>query len=223
MNEKVLGIETTSRQGSVALIDRGICIDEHILDYPLKHSNYMMPAIDSLLNTHGVVLDEIDTIAVGIGPGSFTGIRVGIAIAKGLVFGRQQPRIVGIQSMQNIALSCPERATTVIVVVYAQKNEFFTQQFRRENDMFVPVTQCEIRKADEIQREPDCVICGPDIERFAVSGELPGRIIEHPVYPTARMTACCIETVTDRSENELRPLYVRRSEAEVKGPKEYGL
>ncbi|KUK07822.1 MAG: Glycoprotease family, partial [Caldanaerobacter subterraneus] len=80
---KVLAIESSSRTAGVALVDDNGIIGEYSINY-LKHSVILMPMIDELLKRCGVSIGDITHIAVSEGPGSFTGLRIGAATAKGL-------------------------------------------------------------------------------------------------------------------------------------------
>src|SRR3712207_287556 len=101
----ILGIDTSTKLCSVALYDseKGI-LGEINVTVPKNHSNVILPMIDQLFSFAGKTVEEIERIAVGIGPGSFTGIRVGMAIAKGLAIGKNIS-IVGISGLDALARS----------------------------------------------------------------------------------------------------------------------
>ena len=80
----VLGIETSSRVGSVALAEGGVVVARRLLPEPSRHSAGLIPAIEEVLGERGLDVDELVGIAVGAGPGSFTGVKVAAAAAKGL-------------------------------------------------------------------------------------------------------------------------------------------
>ncbi|MFN3476310.1 MAG: tRNA (adenosine(37)-N6)-threonylcarbamoyltransferase complex dimerization subunit type 1 TsaB, partial [Candidatus Methylomirabilales bacterium] len=80
----VLGIETSTMQGGVALLEEEGLIAETFLSVAATHSERLLPAIDRLFHDARLSLEEIDGIACAIGPGSFTGLRIGLSTAKGL-------------------------------------------------------------------------------------------------------------------------------------------
>ena len=92
---KILGIDTSTPIGSVALIDSDTLAAEHTLNIVQAHSSRLMPAIDTVLKWSDITADDLDGCAVGIGPGSFTGIRIGVATIKSLCYAPGIKPIVG--------------------------------------------------------------------------------------------------------------------------------
>jgi len=87
----LLGIETSTVTGSVALGDGRAVLAEVVLGIQSRHAESVLPAVEFALGTAGATLDDVEAVVVGAGPGSFTGVRVGAATAKGLVRGRGLP------------------------------------------------------------------------------------------------------------------------------------
>jgi len=111
---KVLGIETSTDQGSVALLENERLLGEFLWNLPRSHSQKLIPSIESLLHTLKIELKEIETICVGLGPGSFTGLRVGLSVAKGLAFSLGA-KIVGIPSFDALAWDLKEKDLVCIL------------------------------------------------------------------------------------------------------------
>ncbi len=84
---KILAIESSAVSASVAVSDNGRIVSENFINAGLTHSQTLMPMVKNCMETSGVSLEDIDLVAVAHGPGSFTGIRIGIAAAKGIAFG----------------------------------------------------------------------------------------------------------------------------------------
>lgn len=218
-----LGLETTSSLGTVALVRDKALLGETELEQPLRHSRYVIPAINRLLVSHGLGVSDIDIIAVGTGPGSFTGIRVGIAISKGINCD-QSIKMAGIPSLENIACQV-DSDKLVASYIYAQRNEFFVQQFRRTDVGMEPISDCVIIHAGSMadQLQQPAILAGPDFAKLQMLESAGIDRIEKPVYPRAKIAAML---AADLSEDKLvaskiLPLYVRRSEAEEKGAKVY--
>ena len=98
-----LSIDTSSQQGSVALLDDDGCRDEFVLERGLTHGREAAAAVATLLERCGCSVGELDGVAVGVGPGTYTGIRVGVTLGKTLAFARRLP-IVGVSSTVALAV-----------------------------------------------------------------------------------------------------------------------
>ena len=103
---RVLGIETTSRRGTVALLENGKVVSTRVHDSSSSHGEVMLPLVGELFAETGWARTALDRIAVGTGPGSFTGIRVGLALAKGLGLGLDRP-VLGIGSLRAMCRGVP--------------------------------------------------------------------------------------------------------------------
>ena len=103
---RVLGIETTSRRGTVALLDGDTVVSTRLHESSSSHGEVMLPLIGELFAETGWPRTALDRIAVGTGPGSFTGIRVGLALAKGIGLGLDRP-VVGVGSLRAMCRGVP--------------------------------------------------------------------------------------------------------------------
>jgi tRNA threonylcarbamoyladenosine biosynthesis protein TsaB len=125
----VLGIETSSRRGTVALLDDAHVVVTLATDVPGGHGPHLLGLIDRALAGAGWTKTVLDRIAVGTGPGSFTGIRVGIALAQGIALGLGRP-IVGVGSLRAMARTVPDTLVgTRCAFVDARRNEVFCAEY----------------------------------------------------------------------------------------------
>lgn len=120
----ILGIETSTMTGSVALMDEKRLIAEYTLNLRETHTSRLMPAIDRMLKDASLAVKDLDGIAVSLGPGSFTGLRIGIATAKGLAQGLNIP-IVGIPTLDGLAYNLFNRRDLVSPILDARKGEVY--------------------------------------------------------------------------------------------------
>jgi tRNA threonylcarbamoyladenosine biosynthesis protein TsaB len=122
---RVLGIETSTRRGSVAALEGTVTLGSLTHEVPSAHAEQVLALVERLLAEVGWSRSSIDRVAVGIGPGSFTGLRVGIALAQGIALGLARP-IVGVGSLAALASLAPatERRTR-IPVLDARRGELF--------------------------------------------------------------------------------------------------
>ena len=99
---KILSIDSSTKAASVAVIDGNKISAEYFLNTGFTHSETLMPMIESALKHSASKLSELDLIAVTVGPGSFTGVRIGVASAKGLSFTSNIP-VVGVSALEALA------------------------------------------------------------------------------------------------------------------------
>ena len=126
---KILGIDTSTPIGSIALIDGDNLVAEHTLNIVQAHSSRLMPAIDSVLKWGDITADALDGCAVGIGPGSFTGIRIGVATIKSVCYALDKP-IVGVSTLEAIAYNLRSTNGVICPLLDARRSEIYGTVFR---------------------------------------------------------------------------------------------
>ena len=118
---KILAIDTSGSNCSVAIIDNEKIISDFNLNTGTTHSQNLVPMLEQIQNFTKIDLKDIDVIACCIGPGSFTGIRIGIATAKGIALSLNKP-VIGISSLESLAYNIPTFDGTICSIIDA-KNE----------------------------------------------------------------------------------------------------
>jgi len=193
----------------------------------LTHSRRLLGMIGHMLEKHaGITIDDVDGFVAARGPGSFTGLRIGISVAKALAFAGQKP-VAGISSLDGIGFRFAWSSIPVCVMMDARRGEVYCAVYRFEKG-------CLVRKSCEQVLNPEKALdnlqeCGPVL--FAGSGVRVYRnIIEtlcrdsviahdflHSVSASA-MLSCVIgdDGFFDRPENMLYPNYIRKSDAQLK-------
>ncbi|MBU4310439.1 tRNA (adenosine(37)-N6)-threonylcarbamoyltransferase complex dimerization subunit type 1 TsaB [bacterium] len=125
----ILGIETSTMTGSIALMDEERLIAEYTLNLRETHSSRLMPAIDRILKDASLTIKDLNGIAVSLGPGSFTGLRIGIATAKGLAQGLDIP-IVGIPTLDGLAFNLSHCKDLICPILDARKGEVYCALYK---------------------------------------------------------------------------------------------
>jgi len=125
---RVLGIETSTYSGSVAIVEEGKVLGEIFFNNGPSHSEKLLPMIDCLLREVEIDKKLIDGIAVAVGPGSFTALRIGISAAKGIAFSLGIP-VVGVSSLEILALNLLFTPFVICSIIDARKNELFAAFF----------------------------------------------------------------------------------------------
>jgi tRNA threonylcarbamoyladenosine biosynthesis protein TsaB len=136
----VLGIESSTMQGGVALVGEAGLMAEYTLNIEVTHSERLLPAIDRLLLDVGVGLDALGGVAVSIGPGSFTGLRIGLGTVKGLAYATALP-VVGVPTLEALAWNVPFVREQVCAVLDARKQEVYAALFRYQDGELLRVME----------------------------------------------------------------------------------
>ncbi|MGM0507801.1 MAG: tRNA (adenosine(37)-N6)-threonylcarbamoyltransferase complex dimerization subunit type 1 TsaB [Fusobacteriota bacterium] len=146
----ILGIETSTKTGSVALYDNesGI-IAETILQVKFNHSDTLMESINNLFQISTVSKKDIDKIAVGIGPGSFTGIRIGIGTAKGLAYSLNIP-VIGINSLDILGNNISDTSRKIIPLIDARHKRAYYSVYEYKGDKIEKIKDYNVESLEEI-------------------------------------------------------------------------
>lgn len=121
---KLLGIDTSGMVASVAVMEDDILIGEYTLNYKKTHSQTLMPMLDELTKALELDFSTIDAIAVAVGPGSFTGLRIGAAAVKGLAMALDKP-VIEISTLEGLAYSCCESEKVVCPILDARRKQTY--------------------------------------------------------------------------------------------------
>jgi tRNA threonylcarbamoyladenosine biosynthesis protein TsaB len=128
---KVLGLDTATSCGSVGLIDDGRIISEYLLDIPVTHSERILGAVELVLREARCTIEDLDGWAISLGPGSFTGLRIGVSTVKGLAFATQKP-VAGVSTLDVLASQTSPTPFLICPILDARKGEVYTAFYRYE-------------------------------------------------------------------------------------------
>jgi tRNA threonylcarbamoyladenosine biosynthesis protein TsaB len=126
---KLLTIQTATPAGSVALTVGEQLLGELLLDVRRPHGSWLLGAIEQLLTAAGITAKDLDGFGVTLGPGSFTGLRVGLATVKGLALAAGKP-VAGVSTLQTLAMQAPHAAVPLCTLLDARKKEVYAGHFR---------------------------------------------------------------------------------------------
>lgn len=141
---RILALDTATASCSVAVLDGDAVRAELTLEVPRAHSTRLMPLIAQAIEESGLQRSDLELIAVGVGPGSFTGLRIGIATAKGLALGLGIPA-VGVSSLKAIALGTGAQVGLVVPMLDAKRERLFAAAYAPGNED--PATWVEVLPA----------------------------------------------------------------------------
>jgi tRNA threonylcarbamoyladenosine biosynthesis protein TsaB len=228
---KILAIETSTMLGGLAIVDDSSgLIAEARLNVKSTHSERLMTEIDHVLKQSGIGIPDIDIFAVAIGPGSFTGLRIGLSTVKGFSYATGK-QIIAVPTLEALAWNFPLSLYPVCTILDARKKEVYAALFQREAEGFTRLMEEVSLKIDRLVEKIDKLSHGGVI--FAGEGALlyKDRIIEvmggKAIFPSREKMVPSPANVASiglqkafRGEFSdpvnLVPFYIRRSEAEIK-------
>ncbi|MEO1441403.1 MAG: tRNA (adenosine(37)-N6)-threonylcarbamoyltransferase complex dimerization subunit type 1 TsaB [Chloroflexota bacterium] len=145
----LLAIDTATRLLSLAVRDEFTLLAEQTWQAPNNHTETLAPAIHSLLHNAGAAVDDLTALAVITGPGSYTGVRIGVSMAKGLAAARGLP-LVGVTSLDALAAGQPRYDGTLIAVVRAGRGRVIAGRYRWSYTRWVPRGEPRLLKWAEL-------------------------------------------------------------------------
>ena len=134
----ILNLETSSKNCSVSLSSNGDLIDSFDLeDQKYRHSELLTSSIQNILTENNLNVEDLSAISVGIGPGSFTGLRIGLSVAKGLCY-PHKINLISISSLKILANSVSSRSENTISLINDKGNYYYISMYNNELDEIFP-------------------------------------------------------------------------------------
>ena len=222
----ILAFETSAKAASVALTENGKLLGESYQNTGLTHSQTLMVMAEDLLKQCGKTMSEVTAVAVAEGPGSFTGVRIGVAAAKGLSWGGQLP-CYGVSTLEAMAVSLGIYEGHVCACMDARRSQVYNALFLVENGEITRVSEDRAIALAELKNDLEhidgpiyLVGDGAVLTHKTLSGEIPELILppEHRQHQRAVGVALLAEKKAAAGEsgdgNALSPNYLRLSQAE---------
>lgn len=148
---RILAIESSSLVASVAIVEDGVTMAEYTANFKKTHSQTLLPMIDSMVGLLGIDLATIDAIAVSGGPGSFTGLRIGSATAKGLGLALNKP-LIHIPTLDGTAYNLYGANGLICPIMDARRNQVYTGIYRFEQEFEVVMKQDAMDMGELIEK-----------------------------------------------------------------------
>ncbi len=149
---KILAFETSAKAVSVALLEEGKLLAESYQNTGLTHSQTLMVMAQDLLQQCGLTPAQLDAIAVAGGPGSFTGVRIGVAAAKGLAWGAEKP-LVGVSTLEAMAEHLAVYSGYVCPVMDARREQVYNALFRAEEGVLTRLEEDRAISLEELSAQ----------------------------------------------------------------------
>ena len=223
---RILALETSAKSVSVAVTEGGVLLAQAYQNRGLTHSVTLMPLLDDMLRSAGLTLDDIEAVAVAHGPGSFTGIRIGVSAAKGLAWAKALP-CCGVSTLAAMAYAVTDFEGIVAGAMDARRQQIYSAFFRCEGGRVTRLCDDRAVSAEQAAQELSAMpepklIVGDGAELLYAHLQSLGAVcrLASPLhrYQSAAGVAMAAEQLLAQgltcSAQELRPVYLRLSQAE---------
>ena len=220
----LLALDTATEACSVALLT-GDRLVERSEVMPRRHAEHVLPMAEAVLAEAGLSRSQVDGIAVGRGPGAFTGVRLGVSVAQGLAAALDRP-VVTVSSLAALAMEAPRDDATVLAVIDARMGEVYAGAFRHEADGLVRPINEECVCAPDVLTVPDASVWSVVGTGWGVYADVIGtrlasrpRWAEAQRYPqarhVARLAAPAFAAGRTLAPEEALPVYLRNKVAQT--------
>jgi tRNA threonylcarbamoyladenosine biosynthesis protein TsaB len=224
---KVLGIDTSTSCGSVGLIDDESIISEYLLNIPVTHSERLLRTIELILKEARCAIGDLDGWALSLGPGSFTGLRIGVSTVKGLALASQKP-VAGVSTLDVLAYQISSTPYLICPILDARKGEVYTAFYRygEGNDLKRQSAYQAIKPEDLIEKiQERTIFIGDGVRTYG--DYIRNSLSSLAIFPPTQLNVPHGSGVAKLGLELLRkgkyldlatftPLYIRPSEAEMK-------
>ena len=222
---KILGIDTSSKYLSIALSEDDSIIAEHSFLLDRKHSSLLIPKISQMLEENNISLSNIDAFIVGLGPGSFTGLRIGISTVKGFGIAAGKP-CIGVPSLDALALNVDEKKSIIVPVIDAKRDNLYSAVYERKNNRIIKKTNHLLLGVNELMKKvkKEAVFLGDGIELYKNKiAQLNKRAVfleDKYWYPKAsnliRLGIAKIKKYKRKDLSKLNPIYLYPKDCQVR-------
>ncbi len=220
---KILAVDSSAKSASVAVVENGKLISECFVNNALTHSRTLMPMVDNALSQADMTIKDVDALCVNVGPGSFTGIRIGVAAVKGLAMFDNKP-CAGVSTLESIAYNFADENCIVCAAMDARCNQVYTALFKCNGNVVKRICEDKAISIDELGNElmqySDKIYLagdGAELCAKAFADKIPNAYLagENRRYQRAYGVALSANNKNEFVDNaELVPVYLRLSQAE---------
>ena len=225
---KILCLDSTAKVATAAILSDERVLAEYTVDGKRSHSELMLPMLRSLLTSTGLDADDIDLFACTVGPGSFTGVRIGVSVIKGIAFGRNKP-CAAVSTLEALAENTAGMSGLICPVMDARRAQVYNALFERRDGVLHRLTPDRAIGLSELGEEllrdhantpvllvGDGVAVARDalLSAGVTLGDVPSLLLSQNAAALGRVAlrmAKSGQTVTDEA---LRPIYLRMPQAE---------
>ncbi len=212
----VLAIDTSTVVAATAVVKGGAVLSELTWAVPRSHSERILPAVDEVVRMAGLSIRDISLVAVTLGPGSFTGLRIGISLAKGLAEGLNV-RVAGVSTLHLLAMQSRLHRGLIIPVLCAQRGQYYAALFEGDGKDVQRLLPDAVADPDEVlswaaQAEREVLLTGEGAKELGSRSGLYVAPAELRL-PRAGLLGLLAESMQGADPGQIAPNYVRSSSA----------
>ncbi|HIZ11980.1 MAG TPA: tRNA (adenosine(37)-N6)-threonylcarbamoyltransferase complex dimerization subunit type 1 TsaB [Candidatus Eubacterium faecavium] len=213
----MLSVESSAVTASAALSDNGKILNSEFINNGLTHSETLLPLVEKVMK--GYSFSSLDAVAVTAGPGSFTGVRIGVATVKGIAFPYDIP-CIGVSTLEAIAYHFTDENAVICAVMDARRMQFYNALFKAKNGEIKRLCADRAIAAADLQNEirslGRVIIAGDGAKLFydCLDTENAELAPEDRIYQSAAGVAAAAQNGKKISASALMPVYLRQSQAE---------
>lgn len=220
----ILGIDTAAAPCCAAVYDtdKQQTLGSVVINNKLTHSVTLMPVVSDLLRNSGITTEDIDLFAVANGPGSFTGLRIGISAVKGMAFAASKP-CAAVSTLEAMAYNVAVCDGIVCAAIDARCNQVYTATFLNDNGTVTRLTEEECLKADELaarlsEYDGDIILVGDGAQLVKKAADEQGintRLAPDPLRFQTGYGVCLAAMNAERiTPEQLMPMYLKLPQAQ---------
>ena len=216
---KILAIESAALSAGAAVLEDGKLLAEQFINCGLTHSQTLLPLVDGVLRSAARRMEDMDAVAVSAGPGSFTGVRIGMGTAKGLALGAEKPVIL-VPTLLALAYNVAYYDGFIVPIMDARRGEVYTATYYCQDGEMREITPMRAIPLTVLLEELDTAMFvgdGVAVHREKISekmGEWAQFAPTHLLYERASSVAMAAQEIKPVSPHEAAPFYLRFSQAE---------
>jgi tRNA threonylcarbamoyladenosine biosynthesis protein TsaB len=224
---KVLAVDTSSNVATAAILDDDRLIGEYVLNHKKTHSQKLMPIIREILSSAELKVSDIDIFAAANGPGSFTGLRIGVATIKGLAHAVNKP-VIGISTLDGLAFNLPFCKYLICPIMDARREQVYNALYKWIDNTFYMVEEHRAISVQQLinelkEKNEKVIFCGDGVPVFRDKlMQALGELCEFAPISCRLQRASSIAALAlqkaQKGETEsymtFAPFYLRKSQAE---------
>ncbi len=224
---KILAIDSTAKTATVSICEDERLISIYSVTAGLNHSETLLPMVENALTTAQTDIDEIDMFAISDGPGSFTGVRIGMSLLKGLAF-KKQKLCVGVSTLEALAYNLKGFKGVICPVMDARRDQVYNALFLSDGETLVRLTEDRAIPLKELETElkekyakKSVYLCGDGFELTSKSIDVdfaytPVLLREQNAYSVSSVALNKYKNnpENDYSDRNIKPVYLRVPQAE---------